>query len=271
MSPKTLFLTSLLVALDVVSGLNPVRLRALEPLQDGVVLGYSLPPGLLRRQTTICPPGTRECARIGNRVACAGVCCEEDGEFSFGCNVGYYCDGTGANAGCCPVGRICEAGPPPPCVDYGEPALSPTSACPAAQPTCTTNSRGASVCSGDVTRTSTRSFTLTRTVTTTSEAETTTEEESTTSEPMTEPTSTEETTTVEETTTTMSEIPEETTTEASTTEAETTEAPIVTSTPTQSSNVTLTPLPPATSNSGRTSTVNLLFALASVAFAFFLF
>ncbi|RVD84570.1 uncharacterized protein DFL_006313 [Arthrobotrys flagrans] len=317
MSPKIILLGSLLVALDGVLGLNIQRLRAVEPLQDGVVVGYSIPDGLLKRQTATCPIGSRQCARISTGIFCAGVCCFENGEFSYGCDIGYYCAGSGANAGCCPVGRICTGGPPP-CADNGEAAPSPTTACPADHPICTVNDRGAPLCSGDVTRTNTRSFVITPTntisITTTSEVETETTEEpepTTAEEPEPEPTTTEETTTVEEPTTftTTGEIPEETTTEEppsstvvetteetttveeptaftttdeipeetttteeppSSTVVETTELPTDTPSPTQSSSVTLTPLPTPNS-SGRTSAVNLIVALMSVAFAFFIF
>ncbi|KAK6520486.1 hypothetical protein TWF506_000739 [Arthrobotrys conoides] len=288
MSPKIIFLGALLVALDGVFGLNIQRLRAVEPLHEGGVIGYSIPDGLLKRQAGTCPVGLRACATTTTQVLCAGVCCFENGVFSYGCDPGYYCAGSGADAGCCPVGRVCTGGPPP-CADNGEIVPSPTSVCPADQPTCTTNARGAPLCSGDVTETNTRSFTITRTntvsITTTSEVETetteepeptTTEEEpttTTTEEP--EPTTTEDTTTVEVTTTvaTTSEIPEETTSteEPSSTVVETTETSTVTASPTQSSNATITPPPPATSNSGRTSTVNLIIALMSVALAFFMF
>ncbi|KAF3089376.1 hypothetical protein TWF569_006798 [Orbilia oligospora] len=287
MSLKMVLLGIIFVTLDGVFGLNAQHRRAVEPLQDGAVIGYSIADGLLKRQVGVCPIGSRECARVSGQILCAGVCCFEDGVFSFGCDPGYNCAGSGADAGCCRVGRICT-GSPPPCVDNGEPAPSPTLACPADQPICTTNARGAPICSGDATVGNTRSFTitLTSTVSTTVtsstselEAETTEEPEPTTTTtevPEPEPTTTEETSTVEETTTltiTTSEIPEETTTayEPSLTSVETTEISTVTPSPTRSSNATVTPPPPATSNSGRISTVNLIIALISVAFAFFMF
>ncbi|KAK6345167.1 hypothetical protein TWF718_007094 [Orbilia javanica] len=290
MFPNIIFLTVVLLTFDGVFGLNLHHLRAVESLEEGTVVGYSLPHGLTKRQSG-CPIGLTQCAQDVDGVYCAPVCCFEGGAFAYGCDIGYYCSGRGAEAGCCRVGRICVGGPPP-CVDNGEPAPSPTSACPADQPVCTTNVRGAPICSGTVTGPGSRSFQITgtstrTTITTTSGTETETEtteepETTTTEEPETttteepEPTTTDETTTIEETTTftTTSEIPEETTTtteEPSSTEFETTEVPTVTSYPTASSNVTLTQPPPATSNSGRNSAVNLIIALMSVAITFFMF
>ncbi|KAK6505176.1 hypothetical protein TWF481_007095 [Arthrobotrys musiformis] len=301
MLSNVFFIASLLFIFDGALGSNIHRIRDFDSLKDGSLTGFSVRPGgLFRRQSSSCPI---VCARDALYVYCGEVCCYEDNEFVYTCDYGYYCSGSGANAGCCRVGRVCS-GSPPPCADYGELAPSPTQECPEEQPVCTSNALGAPLCLGEgtvtvrTTSSTSRRFVITRPstsatttsefepesteepeitttegpeTTTTEEPETTTTEEpetTTTEEPETTTTTEEPETTTEEPETTTSEAPEETTT---TTEVETTEAPTETTSSTESSGATVTPPTPETSNSGPASTVNLVAALVGVAFAFFLF
>ncbi|EPS44724.1 hypothetical protein H072_1250 [Dactylellina haptotyla CBS 200.50] len=271
MSPKAVIIASLLVFLEVAAGLN---LRAVEPPEEGEYLAFSphLSGGrLLRRQSSVCPVGSQECAETATQVYCAPVCCFESGQFVYGCRTGYYCVGTGASAGCCPVGRTCS-GPPPPCVNAGEAPSASATPCPLSAPVCTTNVQGAPVCSGTI-GSGTATFTLTRTSSVTSTVEiTTTSEETTTSSEATATATTSngpatETATYTVTLTTTSESTS--TEEPTTTEESTTTTELTTSFTLPTSNATFTPPPQATSDANRISAMNLALGLCGVAITFF--
>ncbi|KAK6543121.1 hypothetical protein TWF694_007041 [Orbilia ellipsospora] len=244
------------VAFDVATALN-MRSLELEPPIEGEFIGYSVANNLFRRQTSLCPFGSDVCAETSTKVYCAPVCCYVDKVFSYGCKAGYYCAGTGAGAGCCPVGRICT-GPPPKCVNYGKSAGTSANACPATAPVCTTNAGGAPICSGTLgagfpTATSTKSKTIQITTT-----------KSTTTIPSSRFALTTESTTVEVTSTTT--VEEVTTTKVATTTQFTSTAFVV---PTSNVSTTLTPEPP-TSSSSRAFTMSLVLGLFGVGVTFFL-
>ncbi|KAF3908697.1 hypothetical protein AA313_de0209125 [Arthrobotrys entomopaga] len=254
MFSKALNLACLLVvAFDVTTALN-LRSEPVSPV-EGEFIGYSLPKGLFKRQTSLCPVGSQLCAETSTKVYCAPVCCYVDKVFSYGCKIGYYCAGTGAGAGCCPVGQVCT-GAPPDCVDYGKSAVASTTACPATAPICTSNAQGAPICSG----------TLGALPPTTSTQEVTTTIPSSRFAITTETTTAEEvsTTTVEVSTTTMEEI--STSTEVPTTTEFTSTVFVV---PTSNVSTTLLPAPP-TSSSSRTSAMSLVSGLFGVGVTFFL-
>ncbi|KAF3923505.1 hypothetical protein ABW21_db0208990 [Orbilia brochopaga] len=111
---------------------------------------FSAPRGPFRKRqdSSICAPGTNFCAIVDDVYSCAPVCCIEDGEYTGGgCELGYYCVGSGTTAGCCPEGETCS-GPPAPCADYTDRNVvqSPTSACPQDYPICSKDSEGGQAC-----------------------------------------------------------------------------------------------------------------------------
>ncbi|KAK6359661.1 hypothetical protein TWF696_000805 [Orbilia brochopaga] len=120
------------------------------PLPKLAAIYFSVPKGpLVRRQASFsCPIGMDYCGQIDDQIACAPVCCTENGEFTGdGCDLGQYCTGVGDDAGCCPIGRICE-GPPRPCADYtdGASVPIPTRVCPEDYPICSSDSNGGQTC-----------------------------------------------------------------------------------------------------------------------------